>query len=112
MLQRGVLLSSLDTAYISSISWYFICLFGLSGLQSIIIGPETSQQHSSLSTAVTQFGLLGMLFGAGAGEDRAAEVATVSESLGRIRHRSIAADAETRLLKRTIATTTTKLKTQ
>ena len=40
MLQRGVLLTTLDVSYVSSLSIYFMCMFGLSGLLSLLLsGP-------------------------------------------------------------------------
>merc|ERR1711907_582461 len=41
MLQRGVDLSSLDVTYISSLSWYFLNLFGMQGLLQLILGEKT-----------------------------------------------------------------------
>ncbi|QDZ21436.1 hypothetical protein A3770_05p39540 [Chloropicon primus] len=41
MLQRGVDLSSLDVTYISSLSWYFLNLFGMQGLLQLIMGEKT-----------------------------------------------------------------------
>jgi len=38
MLQRGVELQTLDVSYVSSLSWYFLTLFGLGGLNSIFLG--------------------------------------------------------------------------
>jgi hypothetical protein len=40
MLQRGINLSSLDASYVSSLSWYFITLFGLRGLFSLVLGKD------------------------------------------------------------------------
>jgi hypothetical protein len=38
MLQRGVTLSTLDVSYVSSLSVYFLVMFGLSGLFGLILG--------------------------------------------------------------------------
>ena len=40
MLQRGVNLSSLDVSYVSSLSWYFLVMFGARGLFSLILGHK------------------------------------------------------------------------
>ena len=40
MLQRGVEIQNLDVKYVSSLSLYFLILFGLSGLQSLILGAD------------------------------------------------------------------------
>lgn len=46
MLQRGVELSHLDVAYVSSLSWYFLNLAGLRGIQSILLaGHESDDAH-------------------------------------------------------------------
>ena len=41
MLQRGIDLAALDVTYISSLSWYFMCLFGLSGTLNLVMGEKT-----------------------------------------------------------------------
>jgi len=40
MLQQGVFIESIDVRYVSSLSLYFLALFGLSGLQNLILGAD------------------------------------------------------------------------
>merc|ERR1711865_368768 len=40
MLQRGIELSSLDVTYVSSLSLYILCLFGLRGVLTVALGPN------------------------------------------------------------------------
>ena len=42
MLQRGVDLSTLDVTYTSSLSWYFLLMFGLRGVIKLVMGEEDS----------------------------------------------------------------------
>ncbi|ETN44312.1 uncharacterized protein HMPREF1541_10492 [Cyphellophora europaea CBS 101466] len=40
MLQSGVMTRDLDVRWVSSLSWYFLCLFGLQGVFIFILGNE------------------------------------------------------------------------
>ncbi|GBG32987.1 ER membrane protein complex subunit 3 [Hondaea fermentalgiana] len=40
MLQRDISLQTLDTSYVSSLSWYFLALFGLRGFFSLVLGDQ------------------------------------------------------------------------
>mmetsp|Transcript_15865 Transcript_15865/g.48159 ORF Transcript_15865/g.48159 Transcript_15865/m.48159 type:complete len:253 (-) Transcript_15865:368-1126(-) len=48
MLQRGVDLKTLDTAYITSMSWYILAMFGMRGLYSIVLGSGASTDDSAI----------------------------------------------------------------
>jgi len=48
MTQRGILLRTLDASYVSSLSWYFICLFGIRGLHSLILGENNASDSTRM----------------------------------------------------------------
>ena len=62
--QRGIELSTLDVRYVSSLSWYFICVFGLRGIMSFLLGagetpaPFDSAQLAPLFGAATALPLV------------------------------------------------------
>jgi len=65
MLQRGINLTSLDPSYVSSLSWYFITLFGLRGLFSIVLGSDNAADDTRMLQQQAAAG--GMMAPAGPG---------------------------------------------
>mmetsp|Transcript_4570 Transcript_4570/g.5293 ORF Transcript_4570/g.5293 Transcript_4570/m.5293 type:complete len:286 (+) Transcript_4570:181-1038(+) len=51
MLQRGVSLSSLDVSYVSSLSWYFLVMFGMRGLFTLILGQGKVMDDTKMMQA-------------------------------------------------------------
>ena len=48
MLQQGIELSNLDVTYVTSLSLYFLFLFGLSGVFSLILGDTSEADDTQL----------------------------------------------------------------
>mmetsp|Transcript_24312 Transcript_24312/g.29678 ORF Transcript_24312/g.29678 Transcript_24312/m.29678 type:complete len:285 (-) Transcript_24312:316-1170(-) len=51
MLQRGVSLSTLDVSYVSSLSWYFLVMFGMRGLFTLILGQGNVMDDTQIMQA-------------------------------------------------------------
>ena len=89
MLQRGVDLESLDVSYVSSLSWYFLVMFGLRGLFKIILG-EDSESLDESEAAQRQM-TMGMSMGGGGGIfDAPAAYKHERESLEMVQHHAAA----------------------
>ncbi|MQL84254.1 hypothetical protein Taro_016760 [Colocasia esculenta] len=56
MLQNGIDLSTVDVSYVSSRSWYFLNLFGLRGLFSLILGEENAADDAQRMMQMGGFG--------------------------------------------------------
>ncbi|KAI3882263.1 hypothetical protein MKW92_003199 [Papaver armeniacum] len=57
MLQNGIDLSTVDVSYVSSRSWYFLNLFGLRGLFSLILGEENATDDTQKMMQMSGFGM-------------------------------------------------------
>ena len=95
MLQRGVELASLDVSYVSSLSWYFLVMFGLRGFFALILGSGNVMAEEAMMQAQ-----MGMAAGpAGPQQFDAAKAYTAErESLALAAYTSSVDKAEEKLL--------------
>jgi len=92
MLQRGVDLSTLDASYVSSLCWYFLVTFALTGLYQLILGEESA----ATSDAKMMQAQMGM--GQQQGFDAQGGYKYEKEMLELTRHNWVADDGERKLL--------------
>lgn len=71
MLQRGIFLNSLNVSYVSSLSWFFINLFGLRGVFALVLGSDNGavDNPDAMMAAQMSMGTGGMMGGPGAAPD-------------------------------------------
>jgi hypothetical protein len=56
MFQKGLEMVQLDTSYVSSVSWYFLVMFGLRGFFRLMIGNPSQEQMEDMQLQ-SQLGL-------------------------------------------------------
>jgi len=59
MLQRGVDISTLDVSYVSSLSWYILLTFGLSGVYRLILDEGTEIDEGKMMQVQMTMGVGG-----------------------------------------------------
>jgi hypothetical protein len=113
MLQAGVATRDMDPRWMSSISWYFLCIFGLQSVFNFLLGSDNGTLSSSriraranqLAAAASQMAAqMNQMGGAqapnmfGPGVDPDKQFQAEAENLAVIEHYSVLDDVEMRLL--------------
>lgn len=69
MLQRGVDIRTIDASYISSLSWYLLCMFSLRSIYTLVLGDgaKTGDDEASFQQLAMPMAGAGLSAGAGMG---------------------------------------------
>ena len=97
MLQSGVMTRDLDVRWVSSLSWYFLCLFGLQGVFIFILGDQNAASQMSQQMAQMNPQANANPFGPGQDPDKTFQAE--AENLEVQEYYSVLDGAEDRLLK-------------
>lgn len=57
MFQRGVDITTLDVSYVSSLSWYFLVMFGIRAVMGLILSPTAAMQMQNDMMMQAQMGM-------------------------------------------------------
>ncbi|KAI6911771.1 transmembrane protein [Hortaea werneckii] len=96
MLQSGVGTRDLDVRWVSSLSWYFLTLFGLQPVYNFILGSNNAASQMAQQMQMQQMGANPM----GGAEDPNKIFLSEAENLEVVEHRYIMVGVEDRLLER------------
>nr|POF26215.1 er membrane protein complex subunit 3 [Quercus suber] len=99
MLQAGVGTRDLDVRWVSSLSWYFLTLFGLQPVYNFILGSNNAASQMSQQMQMAQMGGQGANPMGGV-EDPDKIFAAEGENLEVVEHWFVLAGVENRLLAR------------
>lgn len=98
MLQRGVDLATLDVSYVSTLSWYFLVMFGLRSLFKILLGEDSEALDESRATQM-QMGMgVGMGGGGGGMFDAPGAFKHERDELAMVSHTWALEDVELKIL--------------
>ncbi|GJN66514.1 protein UCP010045, transmembrane [Purpureocillium lilacinum] len=95
MLQAGVQTKDMDPRWMSSISWYFLCIFGLQFVYVFLLGSDNAASQMAQQMAAQQMPMGGM---GGPGQDPDKQFKAEAENLAVVEHYSVLDDVEERLL--------------
>lgn len=91
LVQRDVGLETLDSSWVSSLSWYFLCMFGVQGLHTLLLGDDGA---ASQAEAMRQSVMLQQ-----PGQDMNAKLKALHDDIALLDHRWDLMRAEQRFLR-------------
>ena len=97
MLQRGIQLATLDTSYVTSMSWYFLVMFGMRGLYSIVLGANSETDDTKIMQQ--QMGMGGGGGQPGQQPDMGKIFQAEADNLQLVEHTFVLSGAEDRIVK-------------